>query len=52
MPGGNKQDKLTAAEHATLWTQFVNDSLAVCILRYFLNHVKDSEGTFLQTMHE
>ncbi|KML41166.1 MAG: DUF3231 family protein [Bacillota bacterium] len=43
MPGGNYEDKLTAAEHATLWSQYVNDSLAVCILRHFLNHVKDKE---------
>ncbi|PAE22737.1 DUF3231 family protein [Bacillus sp. 7894-2] len=43
MPGGNKQDKLTAAEHATLWSQYVNDSLSVCISRYFLNHVNDKK---------
>ncbi|MDF2036090.1 DUF3231 family protein [Cytobacillus oceanisediminis] len=43
MPGGNYEDKLTAAEHATLWSQYVNDSLAVCILRYFLIHIKDKE---------
>jgi hypothetical protein len=43
MPGGNNEDKLTAPEHATLWSQYVNDSLAVCILRYFLSHVKDKE---------
>lgn len=43
MPDGNKQDKLTAAEHATLWSQYVNDSLSVCILRYFLNHVNDKK---------
>ncbi|MDW4509530.1 DUF3231 family protein [Priestia megaterium] len=33
--------KITASELACLWTQYLNDSLSRCILRYFINHVKD-----------
>ncbi|MBT2687230.1 DUF3231 family protein [Bacillus sp. ISL-47] len=43
MLDGNHEDKLTAAELATLWSQYINDSLSVCILRYFLNHIKDKK---------
>lgn len=43
MPGVNSEDKLTAAELATLWSQYINDSLSLCVLRYFLSHVKDKE---------
>ncbi|EKN68803.1 hypothetical protein BABA_12151 [Neobacillus bataviensis LMG 21833] len=34
---------LTAAEMSGLWTQFMNDSLAVCVNRYFLETVNDEE---------
>jgi hypothetical protein len=43
MPSVNSEDKLTAAELATLWSQYINDSLSICVLRYFLSHVKDKE---------
>jgi len=43
----NIQDKtkihLTAPEMACLWTQYVNDSLAVCVQSYFLEKVEDEE---------
>lgn len=35
--------RLTAAEMSSLWTQFINDTLAVCVNTYFLEKVKDEE---------
>jgi hypothetical protein len=35
--------RLTSAEMATLWTQYFNDSLAICVQRYFLEKVEDEE---------
>ncbi|MCM3569390.1 DUF3231 family protein [Neobacillus mesonae] len=35
--------RLTAAEISTLWTQYLNDTLAVCMNRYFLEKVEDEE---------
>ncbi|MCM3392801.1 MULTISPECIES: DUF3231 family protein [Cytobacillus] len=37
----NHHTKITAPELATLWSQYMNDSLSRCILRYFVHHVKD-----------
>lgn len=41
------QDKtkigLVASEVAGLWDSYVNDSLGVCVLKYFLNRVEDEE---------
>ncbi|WML38827.1 DUF3231 family protein [Neobacillus sp. OS1-2] len=34
---------LTAAEMSGLWTQYMNDSLAVCVNRYYLETVEDEE---------
>jgi hypothetical protein len=34
---------LTSAELSNLWTQYVNDSLSLCMLRHFLEHVKDKD---------
>ncbi|MCM2532205.1 DUF3231 family protein [Neobacillus pocheonensis] len=34
---------LTLAEMCGLWTQYMNDSLAVCVNRYFLEKVEDEE---------
>jgi Protein of unknown function (DUF3231) len=39
----NHQTKISASELANLWTQYVNDSLANCMFRYFLNHVQDTD---------
>jgi hypothetical protein len=35
--------KISASELANLWTQYINDSLARCMFRYFLNHVQDKD---------
>lgn len=35
--------QLTAAEMTGLWTQYINDSLAVCVNSYFLEKVEDEE---------
>lgn len=35
--------KLTSAELATLWSQYISDSMAACVLSYFLEKVEDRE---------
>lgn len=35
--------RLTAAEMSTLWTQYINDTLAVCVSTHFLEKVEDEE---------
>ena len=35
--------KLASAEVANIWTSYMNDSLAICVIGAFLSHVKDSE---------
>ncbi|WP_419956477.1 DUF3231 family protein [Neobacillus niacini] len=35
--------RLTAAEMSTLWTQYLNDSLAACVSTHFLEKVEDEE---------
>lgn len=35
--------QLTSAEIACIWTGYMNDTMAKCMLGYFLNHVKDEE---------
>ena len=35
--------QLTAPEMAALWTQYINDTLAVCVMSYFLEKVEDEE---------
>ncbi|HLO11803.1 MAG TPA: DUF3231 family protein [Pseudoneobacillus sp.] len=35
--------RLTSAELSNLWTQFMNDSMAACVLTHFLKHVEDKE---------
>jgi Protein of unknown function (DUF3231) len=39
----NHQTKISASELANLWTQYVNDNLANCMFRHFLNHVQDTD---------
>jgi len=39
----NHVTKMTSLEHGALWTQYINDSLSRCMLRYFNNHVKDED---------
>ncbi|WP_066068892.1 DUF3231 family protein [Neobacillus soli] len=36
--------RLTAAEMAGLWTQYINDTVAVCVNSYFLEKVVDGEA--------
>ncbi|KRE82434.1 hypothetical protein ASG89_14350 [Paenibacillus sp. Soil766] len=35
--------RFTSAEMATLWTTYINESMAKCVLRYFLCNVEDAE---------
>ncbi|WP_268876520.1 DUF3231 family protein [Litchfieldia alkalitelluris] len=35
--------RLTSAELSSLWATYVNDSMSICVLRYFLEKVKDLE---------
>lgn len=35
--------RLTSAEIANLWSQFMNDSMAWCVIRYYLEKVEDEE---------
>ena len=35
--------ELTSAEVANLWTQYMNDSLSICILIHFIDKAKDDE---------
>lgn len=49
MESVNHESKITATELAALWSQYMNDSLSRCILRYFIHHVKDEDiGAVLQ----
>jgi hypothetical protein len=35
--------KLTASELSYLWTSYLADSMAVCVLQYFLVHMDDKD---------
>jgi hypothetical protein len=35
--------KLSTSEIASMWTNYMNDSMAACVLKHFLQHVIDSE---------
>ncbi|WP_223701618.1 DUF3231 family protein [Sutcliffiella deserti] len=35
--------RLTSSEIASIWTAYINNSMSVCILSYFLKNVEDSE---------
>lgn len=37
------QTKMSATEHAALWAQYMDDSLACCVFRYFLNNTNDED---------
>lgn len=39
----NHNTRMTSAEISNLWGSYQNDTLAVCVLRYFLTHVQDSD---------
>ncbi|WP_257008236.1 DUF3231 family protein [Bacillus sp. FJAT-45350] len=35
--------KLSTSEIGNLWTAYMNDSMAICVLHHFLQHIKDLE---------
>lgn len=35
---------LTSAEITTLWSTYVSNSIAICVLKYFLAKAEDSEA--------
>ncbi|WP_176555847.1 DUF3231 family protein [Virgibacillus ndiopensis] len=35
--------RLTSAELSQLWTSYMNDSMAICVISYFLTYVEDEE---------
>lgn len=39
----NHHTKINASENAVIWSQYVNDSMSRCILRYMLHDVKDED---------
>lgn len=39
----NNYIRLTASDLSVLWTSYVNDTMAVCGIRYFLQHMEDPE---------
>lgn len=41
--GKRKPDKLTAAEVSALWLQYMGDSMAICVYKYFNNIVENQE---------
>lgn len=38
-----KSNTLTAAELSGLWLQYMGDSMAICVYKYFLNIVENNE---------
>ncbi|RXT03617.1 DUF3231 family protein [Ammoniphilus sp. CFH 90114] len=38
-----RQVMMSTSELAHLWTTYMNDSMAICVLKQFLGHVKDKE---------
>lgn len=34
---------LTSSEIANLWSQYMNDSMSICVIKHYLQHVKDQE---------
>ncbi|MFD2043124.1 DUF3231 family protein [Ornithinibacillus salinisoli] len=40
---GDKKNKLTAAEVSGLWLQYMGDSMAICVYKYFLKIVEDRD---------
>jgi hypothetical protein len=37
------QTRLTSSEIAALWSSYQNNSLAICVFKYFLEHVDDED---------
>lgn len=38
-----KKIGLTAAEMSSLWTQYINDTVSICVLSYFINNIDDKK---------
>lgn len=41
--GITKKSTLTAPEVSTLWTQYMGDSMSICVYKYFLSIIEDKE---------
>ncbi|MBT2738567.1 DUF3231 family protein [Bacillus sp. ISL-7] len=41
--GKTKRNTLSAAEVSALWHQYMDDSMAICVYKYFLKIVEDKE---------
>jgi len=39
----NHNIKLTSTELSALWTTYMNDTMAICVLSHFLKHIEDAE---------
>lgn len=39
----NHNSRMTSAELANLWSQYMNDSLSRCKFRYFIKNVQDHD---------
>jgi hypothetical protein len=37
------QIPMTSAEMGILWTQYINDTASICMIKHFLKKVKDDE---------
>jgi hypothetical protein len=45
----DKTVKLTSAELSQLWTSYMNDSMTICVFKYFLEKVEDTETRSILT---
>ncbi|MFS0864364.1 DUF3231 family protein [Fredinandcohnia sp. 179-A 10B2 NHS] len=43
MPEEHQNIRLSSSEVAVLWGTYINDTLGICAITYFLEHVEDSE---------
>ncbi|MFP7296638.1 DUF3231 family protein [Neobacillus niacini] len=43
----DKKVKITSAELAQLWSQYMNDSGSICVLKFFLEKVEDQEISYV-----
>ena len=41
--GDNTKIPLVSSEVTGLWTSYMNNTMIVCVLKYFLNNVEDNE---------
>ncbi|NHM30270.1 DUF3231 family protein [Neobacillus terrae] len=39
----NNQEKINASEYGIIWSQYINDTMSRCVLRYLLNDAKDED---------